>query len=82
MLLVKLSSYGIKGITASWITNYLFNRSQIITYNNKSSNPGEVTCGVPQGSILGPLLFSIFLNDITDHINTTKIIKYADDTAL
>ena len=60
-LLIKLSAYGIKGIELSWFTDYLFNRTQIVNYYNTSSKMHSVTCGVPQGSILGLLLFILYL---------------------
>jgi hypothetical protein len=81
-LLSKLTAYGIGDIELEWFTSYLFNRQQFVNYNNHSSQPCTVTCGVPQGSILGPLLFVIFANDIIDHVSQSKIIKYADDTVL
>jgi hypothetical protein len=81
-LLSKLTAYGITDNELEWFTSYLFQRRQLIQYNDKLSKSCPVTCGVPQGSILGPLLFVIFANDIMDHVNNSKIIMYADDTVL
>ena len=81
-LLLKLSAYGIANTELEWFTDYLFNRKQIVNYNNVSSDAEYVTCGVPQGSILGPLLFIIFANDVADYVQYSEIIKYADDTVL
>ena len=81
-LLSKLTAYGISGNELDWFTSYLFHRQQLVNYGNHSSKPYSISSGVPQGSILGPLLFVIFANDITDHVKSSKIIMYADDTVL
>ena len=81
-ILSKMPAYGIYGKELDWITSYLFNRQQIVKYSGTSSSMGYVSCGVPQGSILGPLIFIIFVNDIVDCLKRTQIIKYADDTVL
>ena len=57
ILLHKLNIYGIRGLANSWIKNYISNRKQYVVYNNTNSTHSDVVCGVPQGSILGPLLF-------------------------
>ena len=65
-----------------WIINYLFNRSQQVTFQNTLSRPEPTVCGVPQGSILGPLLFVLYIDDITTSLHQAKIVKYADDTVI
>ena len=81
VLLEKLYSYGVRGSELEWFKDYLFDRTQIVEIENTQSRETKIHCGVPQGSILGPLLFIVFFNDLIDHINI-NIIKYADDTVL
>ena len=82
ILLSKLEIYGIRGHALSWFESYLSNRKQFVRVNNKISNLQQITYGVPQGSILGPLLFLIFINDINHSSNLFKFILYADDSTL
>ena len=80
ILLDKLRNYGIRGIALQWIQSYHSNRSQFVTCNNTRSNFMDILCGVPQGSILGPLLFIIYINDIVNVSEKLKFILFADDT--
>ena len=81
VLLEKLYSYGVRGSELELFKDYLFDRTQIVEIENTQSRETNIHCGVPQGSILGPLLFIVFFNDLIDHINI-NIINYADDTVL
>ena len=80
-LLRKLEAIGIKGSVLAWVKNYLSDRKQRVVINSVSSEWGNIMAGVPQGSILGPLLFLIFINDIISDIQST-IKLFADDTSL
>jgi len=84
ILLKKLKIYQCDESTVRWFTSYLSERTQHVYINNVLSEPGTIRCGVPQGSILGPLLFILFINDLPlvlrDSISSTDL--YADDTTL
>jgi len=81
-LLAKLHNYGIRGIIYSWFKNYLTNRKQFVGVSGVSSQLRYITCGVPQSSVLGPLLFLIYINDIGNSISGIPIKLIADDTNL
>ena len=84
LLLNKLQIYRFNDLSLSWFKSYLSNRTQQVVINNLSSSSGDVVCGVPQGSILGPLLFLLFINDLPLSLKNSPISVdlYADDTTL
>ena len=82
ILLYKLEHYGFRGIVLDWFKNYLSNRKQYVSYNSCDSDLKDIICGVPQGSILGPLLFILYVNDITNSSNVLDFILFADDTTI
>ena len=82
ILLKKLHVYGIRGLALDWIKSYLSNRYQYVQYNGCDSAFQNVSCGVPQGSILGPLLFLLYINDITNVSGILHLILFADDTSV
>ncbi|MFZ2539325.1 MAG: reverse transcriptase family protein, partial [Oscillospiraceae bacterium] len=82
ILLQKLDHYGIRGVVNSWFTSYLTNRNQYVLINKSKSKLSLIKCGVPQGSILGPILFLIYINDLNHVSNILQTIMFADDTNL
>ena len=82
ILIKKLELYGIRGIPNLLLKNYLENRQQYVSYNNYASTLKPICCGVPQGSILGPLLFLLYINDMTYCCKYLQFLLFADDTNL
>ena len=80
-LMLKLSALGITGNVHAWIQDFLSNRTQVVTVNGEKSDEGPVTSGIPQGSVLGPLLFVAYINDLPQHAEN-EIRIFADDTKL
>ena len=77
----KFSAYGIQGNILNWIKDFLCGRSQIVKVNGEQSAPAAVISGIPQGTVLGPLLFVIYINDILDNIKSEGLL-FADDTKI
>ena len=82
ILLKKLDHYGIRGIGNSWFKSYLGNRSQFVSISGFDSMLKSIIHGVPQGSVLGPLLFLLYINDLHDAIKYSMVHHFADDTNL
>lgn len=80
-LLNKIASYGIEGCLKNWLQDFFTDRKQIVVVNGKNSSPSNIDSGIPQGSVLGPILFVIFINDLPDNI-TSNIYLFADDTKI
>ena len=81
-LIAKLCSYGLNGIELDWFTNNFFNRNTQVSFSGSLPNPQKMINGAPQGSILGPVLFIPFFNDIASSTKGATVIKYADDTVI
>ena len=82
ILLKKLEHYGIRGIALAWFCSYLSNRKQYVSVNGHNSTNLKVACGVPQGSVLGPLLCLIYINDIPNTSSKLAFYLFADDTSI
>ena len=78
----KLEHYGIRGLALQWLKSYFLNHKQFVYYENVSSPLQTIRCGVPQGPILGPLLFVFYINDLPNVSDIVEIILFADDTNL
>ena len=82
LLIAKLQIYGIQGKLLDWIRSFLRDRSQIVTVDGFHSVEKPVLSGIPQGSVLGPILFIIYVNDLHFHIQNCKSSAFADDTKI
>ena len=82
ILLGKLMNYGIRGVVLNYFNDYLKNQRQYVFINGIESDSLTVKCGVPQGSILGPILFLIYINDLNTVSSKLKTIMFADNTNL
>ena len=80
ILLKKLDHYGIRGTPLEWFKSYLKDRLQYVFLNGESSDRDKITCGVPQGSVLGPLLFLVYINDLPNISKILDFYLFADDT--
>ena len=82
ILWAKLNRYGIRGVPNDWFKSCLSNRSQYVPGNGQESGLAAINCGVPQRSVLGPLLFLLYINDLNQAIKFCKVHHFADDTNL
>ena len=82
ILLAKLNHYGIRGVSNDWFKSYLSNRNQYVSINGYESGLAALNCGLPQGFVLGPLLFLLYIYDLNQAIKFCKVHHFADDINL
>ena len=80
IILQKLERYGVRGRANEWFKSYLSNSKQYVSINSYNSNLADVKFGVPQGSVLSPLLFLIYINDLNQALKFCKVYHFVDDT--
>lgn len=80
ILFDKLNKYGVRGVVLNWLISYLHNRQQYVHFAGHTSECLKIECGVPQGSVLGPKLFILYINDICDISELLRFVLFADDT--
>ena len=81
-LLYKLKFYGIKNQTLTWISAFLSNRTQTVVLDGESSDIAPVTSGVPQGTVRGPVLFLVYINDLSEYMKSSQLRLFADDSII
>ena len=81
-LLCKLKFYGIKNQTLNWISVVLSNRTQTVVMDGESSDIAPVTSGVPRGTFLGPVLFLVYINDLSEYMKSSQFRLFADDSII
>ena len=82
ILFTKLEHYGIRDVALQWIKSYFSCRQQFVQINQTCSSMQTIKCGVPQGSILGPLFFILYINDLPKASKLTELLLFADDTSI
>ena len=82
LLILKLQKYGVEGTVLQWFRSYLENREQIVKFNDCYSEKMTIKHGIPQGSVLAPILFLLYINDISNYCKKCKLKLFADDTML
>ena len=82
VILRKLDTNNVRGTELVWFRNYLHSRTRVVTVENELSERGQIRSGVPQGLIIGPLLFLLLMNELPECLTTCKTLMYADDTVI
>ena len=82
ILLKKIGHYGFRGCCLNWFRSYLINRSQFTSINSCNSSTNTINCGIPQGTVLGPLLFLLYINDLPNSVKNSQAKLFADDSNL